>query len=92
MKECISNSSSSLPQNVAHLHVFKSDNAGERELERVEIGAETQVYVSQDEIGGRRGIVRVSSANSADMTLSMTSQAEAQDWIAAIKNAVLSER
>ena len=72
--------------------MFKSDNDIERELERVEIGAETVVYVSQDEIGGRRGIVRVGGSENAEMTLSMANQAEAQDWIAAIKHAVLSER
>ena len=85
-------SSASLAQSVAHLHVFKSDGAGERELERVEIGAETDVYVFQDEVGGRRSTVRVGSSGVARMTLSMASQGEAQDWIAAIKHAVLSER
>ncbi len=85
-------SSSSLPQNVAHLHVFKSDGGGERELERVEIGAESVVFVSEDDIGGRRGVVRVGGVGGAELTLSMTDQTEAQNWIAAIKHAVLSER
>ncbi|KAI0700026.1 hypothetical protein C8T65DRAFT_742235 [Cerioporus squamosus] len=85
-------SSSSLPQNVAHLHVFKSEGGGERELERVEIGADSVVFVSEDEIGGRRGVVRVGGVGGAEMTLSMADQTEAQNWIAAIKHAVLSER
>ncbi|RDX50278.1 hypothetical protein OH76DRAFT_1417955 [Lentinus brumalis] len=85
-------SSSSLPQNVAHLHVFKSDGGGERELERVEIGAESVVFVSEDDIGGRRGVVRVGGVGGAELTLSMADQTEAQNWIAAIKHAVLSER
>ena len=85
-------STSSLPQNVAHLHVFKSDGGGERELERVEIGADSVVFVSEDEIGGRRGVVRVGGVGGAEMTLSMADQTEAQNWIAAIKQAVLSER
>lgn len=82
-------SSASLPQNVAHLHVFKSDNGGDRELERVEIGADSVVFVSEDEIGGRREAVRIRGMRGAEMTLSMADQAE---WIAAIKHAVLSER
>nr|VWO98570.1 Methyltransf_11 domain-containing protein [Ganoderma boninense] len=74
---------------VAHLHVFKSDGANERELERVEIGADSWAFVADEEIGGRRGVVRVVGVGGAEMTLSMADQSE---WINAIKQAVLSER
>ena len=80
---------SSPPQHVAHLHVFKSDGPNEREMERVEIGAESWAFVADEEIGGRRGVVRVVGVGGAEMTLSMADQSE---WIDAIKQAVLSER
>ena len=72
--------------------MFKSNNADDRELERVEIGADSVVFVSEDEIGGRRGVVIVGGVGGSEMTLSMADQAEAHDWITAIKQAVLSER
>ena len=74
---------------MAHLHVFKSDGANERELERVEIGADSVVFVTDEEVGGRRGVVKVGGVGGAEMTLSMADQSE---WIDAIKQAVLSER
>ncbi|TBU61884.1 hypothetical protein BD310DRAFT_920081 [Dichomitus squalens] len=82
-------SSSSQPQHVAHLHVFKSDGVNDREMERVEIGADSVVFVADEEIGGRRGVVKVGGVGGAEMTLSMADQSE---WIDAIKQAVLSER
>ncbi|CDO70866.1 hypothetical protein BN946_scf184801.g59 [Trametes cinnabarina] len=82
----------STPQTVAHLHVFKSANGDDRELERIEIGADSVVFISEDEIGGRRGVVKIGGVGGAEMTLSMAAQTQAHDWIAAIKQAVLSER
>ena len=74
---------------MAHLHVFKSDGVNERELERVEIGADSLAFVADEEIGGRKGVVRVVGVGGAEITLSMADQSE---WIDAIKQAVLSER
>ncbi|KAI0647735.1 hypothetical protein C8Q79DRAFT_951624 [Trametes meyenii] len=83
---------STAQQNVAHLHVFKSASGDERELDRIEIGADSVVFVSEEEIGGRRGVVRVRGVGGVEMTLSMVDQTEAHNWITAIKQAVLSER
>ncbi|KAI0669201.1 hypothetical protein C8Q78DRAFT_1042179 [Trametes maxima] len=84
--------STAAQQNVAHLHLFKSAGGEERELYRIEIGADSVVFVSEEEIGGRRGVVRVRGVGGAEMTLSMVDQTEAHNWITAIKQAVLSER
>ncbi|KAL1950777.1 hypothetical protein VTO73DRAFT_5901 [Trametes versicolor] len=77
---------------VAHLHVFKSASGDDKELERVEIGADSVVFVNEEEIGGRRGVVKVGGVGGVEMTLSMVDQNEAHNWITAIKQAVLSER
>lgn len=58
----------------------------------MEIGADSVVFVNEEEIGGRRGVVKVGGVGGVEMTLSMVDQNEAHNWITAIKQAVLSER
>ena len=80
------------PESISHLHVFKSAAANERELERLEISADSVVFVAEEEVAGKRGVVKVGGINGAEMTLHSADSSEAQNWIAAIKHAVLSQR
>ncbi|KAF9809224.1 hypothetical protein IEO21_07488 [Rhodonia placenta] len=78
----------------ACLHVFKNPNPtqDDRELERLPIGADSHVFVAEDDVAGRRGVVKVGSAGGEQMVLHMVDVVEAQAWIAAVKQAVLSQR
>ena len=90
----------------SYLHVFKSPAAEERELERLEINERSVVFITDDNVGGRRGVVRVGGVdvgalrrelNSEEngMTIMMLQIMDAnasQSWINAIKNAVLGQR
>ena len=44
---------------VSYLHIFKSHAPDERELERLEINEHSVVFVNDEDVGGRRGVVRV---------------------------------
>jgi len=91
---------------VSYLHVFKSSAADERELERLEINERSVVFVSDGDAGGRRGVVRVGGFDvgaqrrelngeengMAIMMLQILDSNQSQNWINAIKNAVLGQR
>ncbi|KAI0286154.1 hypothetical protein BC826DRAFT_1109112 [Russula brevipes] len=90
----------------SYLHVFKSSAADERELERIEINERSVVFVNDDDVGGRRGVVRVGGMDVGAlrrelngeengmtmMMLQIVDANESQNWINAIKNAVLGQR
>ncbi|KAJ4482263.1 hypothetical protein J3R30DRAFT_3458062 [Lentinula aciculospora] len=44
---------------VSYLHLFKSPSPDERELERLEINEDSVVFISEEEIGGRKGVIQV---------------------------------
>ncbi|KAF9077544.1 hypothetical protein BDP27DRAFT_1413256 [Rhodocollybia butyracea] len=48
---------------VSYLHLFKSASPDERELERLEINEDSVVFVSEEEIGGRKGVVQVAGVD-----------------------------
>ena len=91
---------------VSYLHLFKSSGPDERELERLEINEESVVFVAEEEVGGRRQVIKVGGADVGAMKkeytheeggytmwlLQITDQAEAQQWITNIKNAILGQR
>lgn len=91
---------------VSYLHLFKSPGAEEKELERLEINEESVVFVAEEEVGGRRHVVKVGGTDVGAMRkemnheeggrtmwfLQLTDPAEAQKWIAMIKNAILGQR
>ena len=93
---------------VSYLHLFKSNNPSERELERLEINEDSVVFVNEnnEEISGRRNVLRVGGVDCGAMKkdlnveeggrtmwlLQVTDQQELQRWISAIKTAVLSQR
>ncbi|KAI0301105.1 hypothetical protein B0F90DRAFT_343916 [Multifurca ochricompacta] len=98
--------SAPVPTGASYLHVFKSSAADERELERVEINERSVVYVNDEDVGGRRGVVRVGGVDvgalrrelNGDengltmMMLQIVDANESQSWINAIKSAVLGQR
>src|SRR6266403_2646858 len=43
----------------SYLHIFKSSAPEERELERLEINERSVVFVNDEDVGGRRGVVRI---------------------------------
>lgn len=93
---------------VSYLHLFKSHNSFEKEIERMEINEDSVVFVNEnnEEIAGRRGVLRVGGVDCGAMRkvlnledngrtmwlLQVTESQELQKWIAAVKNSVLSQR
>ena len=90
----------------SYLHIFKSSAPDERELERLEINERSVVFVNDEDVGGRRGVVRVGGVDVGAlrrdlngeengmtmMMLQIVDANESQNWINAIKNAVLGQR
>lgn len=105
-------SSPSLPSSrgqapsVSYLHLFKSSSSEEKELERLEINEDSVVFVAEEEVGGRRGVVKVGGLDVGAVKkelnqeiggrtmwfLQILDQGEGQKWIAAIKSAILGQR
>ena len=93
---------------VSYLHLFKSNNPSEKELERLEINEDSVVFVNEnnEEISGKRNVLRVGGVDCGAMKrdlnveeggrtiwlLQVSDQQELQRWISAIKNSVLSQR
>lgn len=94
------------PPTVSYLHLFKSSGTQEKELERLEINEESVVFIAEEEVGGRKHVIKVGGLdvgalkkelNHEDGGLTMwflqiTDAAEAQKWITIIKNAILCQR
>ncbi|EAU85899.2 hypothetical protein CC1G_02922 [Coprinopsis cinerea okayama7 len=92
----------------SYLHVFKSAGPDEKELERLEINEDSVIFVAEDEVGGRRSVVKVGGlevgglapkpepgTDKAPQTiwhLQITDPSESQKWISTIKNAILGQR
>lgn len=91
---------------VSYLHLFKSSNTEERELERLEINEDSVVFVAEDEVGGRRNVIKIGGVDVGALKkewnyeeggrtmwlLQITDPVEAQKWISTIKNAILGQR
>ena len=91
---------------VSYLHVFKSPSPDEKELERLEINEDSVVFVAEEEVGGKRSVIKVGGADVGAMKKEyMTNEAgysmwllhiqdtvDAQKWITDIKNAILGQR
>ncbi|KAF9496544.1 hypothetical protein BDN71DRAFT_1588918 [Pleurotus eryngii] len=90
----------------SYLHLFKSSGLEEKELERLEINEESVVFVAEEEIAGRRQVVKVGGIDVGALKrelnyeeggktmwfLQITDPAETQKWISGIKNAILGQR
>lgn len=91
---------------VSYLHVFKSSSPDEKELERLEINEGSVVFVAEEEVGGKRSVIKVGGADVGAMRkeyminegdhliwlLHMQDTVDAQKWITDIKNAILGQR
>ncbi|GLB38257.1 hypothetical protein LshimejAT787_0501220 [Lyophyllum shimeji] len=91
---------------VSYLHLFKSAVGEEKELERLEINEDSVVFVAEEDVGGRKHVVKVGGKDVGAMKkelnheeggrtmwfLHITDSAEAQKWITVIKNAILGQR
>lgn len=89
---------------VSYLHIFKSSAPGERELERLEINQDSVVFVTDEDVGSRKNVVKVGGVDAGTFRkeqgagaqtawlLQVPDAVEAQNWIAAIKNVILSHR
>uniref|UniRef100_A0A0W0F3K1 PH domain-containing protein n=1 Tax=Moniliophthora roreri TaxID=221103 RepID=A0A0W0F3K1_MONRR len=98
-------SSNSTPP-VSYLHLFKSSAGEEKEIERLEINEDSVVFVAEEEVGGRKHVIKVGGVDVGAMRkdlnqedsgrtmwfLQMTDSVQAQKWIASIKNAILNQR
>jgi hypothetical protein len=98
-------SSSSRGPAVSYLHLFKSSGTEEKELERLEINEDSVVFVAEEDVGSRKGVVKVGgmvvgalkkehcqAKGQVMWFLQIVDPFEAQRWIAVIKNAVLGQR
>ncbi|KAG6918330.1 hypothetical protein DXG01_015189 [Tephrocybe rancida] len=91
---------------VSYLHLFKSSAGEEKEMERLEINEESVVFIAEEEVGGRKHVVKVGGVDVGAMKKDLNSEengrtmwflhirdpAEAQKWITVIKTAILGQR
>ncbi|KIM89387.1 hypothetical protein PILCRDRAFT_813315 [Piloderma croceum F 1598] len=91
---------------VSYLHLFKSPALEEREMERLEINEDSVVFVADEDVGGRKGVVKVGGVDIGTSRketnlevggqtmwfLQIADPLDAQRWIAAIKSVILSQR
>lgn len=98
--------SSERQSSVCHLHVFKSPAPDEREIERLEVNENSVVFIAEEEIAGKRQVVKVGGIDVGGKRkdvnteengqimwfLSISDFKEAQSWIAILKDAVFDQR
>ncbi|KAK7056685.1 hypothetical protein VNI00_002402 [Paramarasmius palmivorus] len=101
----LSRGSNTNTPSVSYLHLFKSTGE-EKEIERLEINEDSVVFVSEEDVGGRKHVIKVGGVDVGAMRkdlnheeggrtmwyLQMTDPAQSQKWIASIKNAILNQR
>lgn len=94
------------PSQKTHVHLFKGAAEDEKEIERLEVTEDSVIFVAEEEVGGRGNVVKlagkvVSSKQNRPIGevcvrtmwfLQIKDPAESHRWIAAIKNAVLTQR
>lgn len=91
----------------SYLHLFRSADSDERELERLEINEDSVVFIAnEDEVSGRRHVVKVGGIDVGVRRkelnqeeggrtmwfLQICDQSEAQQWIARIKQSIFGQR
>lgn len=89
---------------VSYLHLFRSSGAEEKELERLEINEDSVVFVAEEDVAGRKNVVKVGGVDVGALKvpspegvktmwfLQIVDPSEAQKWITLVKNVVLSQR
>ncbi|KAL0581036.1 hypothetical protein V5O48_001030 [Marasmius crinis-equi] len=90
----------------SYLHLFKSAASEDREFERLEINEDSVVFVSEEDVGGRKHVIKVGGVDVGALRkdlnheesgrtmwfLQINDSAEAQKWITNIKSAILNQR
>ena len=91
---------------VSYLHLFKSAAAGETEIERLEINEDSVVFIAEDDVAGRKYVVKVGGRVAGGpkknqvieeggkvMWLLQIYESEiSQRWISTIKSLILGQR
>lgn len=91
---------------VSYLHLFKSSNGTEKEMERLEINEDSVIFVAEEHVAGRNHVVKVAGVDVGALKkelnheecgrtmwfLHVAGLADAQKWITAIKNVILGQR
>ena len=91
---------------VSYLHLFKSAAAGETEIERLEINEDSVVFIAEDDVGGRKYVVKVGGRGAGGpkksqitdeggkvmWLLQIYESTESQKWISTIKSLILGQR
>lgn len=91
---------------VSYLHLFKASSGDDKEMERLEINEDSVVFVAEEDVGGRKHVVKVGGVDVGALKkelnheeggrtmwfLHITDPAEAQKWINVIKTAILGQR
>lgn len=91
---------------VSYLHLFKSSNPDDKELERLEINENSVVFVAEEEVGGKKQVIKVGGVDVGAMRreylheegghtmwlLHINDPQDAQNWISNIKNSILGQR
>lgn len=89
-----------------HVHLFKGASKDEKELERLEVTEHSVIFVAEEAVGGRGNVVKFAGKDVSSKRcgaigeeslrtmwlLQIKDPAESHRWIAAIKNAVLTQR
>ncbi|KAJ7600953.1 hypothetical protein C8J56DRAFT_911693 [Mycena floridula] len=89
----------------SYLHLFKTSGAEERELERLEINADSVVFVAEEDVGGRRHVIKVGGIDVGALKRDLNQeeagrtmwflhadQGDAQKWITSIKNVIFGQK
>ncbi|KAG6836680.1 hypothetical protein H0H93_004970 [Arthromyces matolae] len=90
----------------SYLHLFRSSAGEEKEIERLEINENSVVFIAEEEVGGRKHVVKVGGVDVGAMKkelnveengrsmwfLYISDPTEAQKWITVIKTAILGQR
>lgn len=89
-----------------HVHLFKGASKDEKEVERLEVTEDSVIFVAEQDVRGRGHVVKFAGKDVSTKRsgvnreeglrtmwlLQITDLGESQRWIAAIKNAVLTQR
>ncbi|KAF9454767.1 hypothetical protein P691DRAFT_783879 [Macrolepiota fuliginosa MF-IS2] len=90
----------------SYLHLFKGPGSDEKELERLAVNEDSVVFVSDEEVGGRRHVVKIGAVEAGALKkelnheeagrtmwfLQIEDSTESQQWISSIKNSILNQR
>ncbi|PBK74709.1 hypothetical protein ARMSODRAFT_1080402 [Armillaria solidipes] len=91
---------------VSYLHLFKTSNGEDKEVERLEINEDSVVFMAEEEVGGRKHVIKVGGVDVGALKkdlnpeeggrtmwfLQIVNQAESQRWITNIKQLIFSQR